>query len=177
MHSLDTIRAFSREHTQTPIQPDVVVDPTSTSSDDTIIRQALAILESRYTTPDWHVEQADDARDYLRLKLAEEPERECFVALFLDTRHRVIANEILFKGTLDSAAVHPRVVVQKSLAYNAAAVIFAHNHPSGVAEPSRADQQLTNKLVEALALVDIRVLDHFVTGEGGAISFAETGRI
>ena len=175
MHSLKTIRALSEKATTRKTEQ----TPTGTIPvpDEDIIQRALAILESRYTTPGWQMDKADDARDFLRLILAQEPERECFVALFLDTRHRLIANETLFKGTVDGAAVHPRIVVQKSLAYNAAAVIFAHNHPSGIAEPSRADQQLTNRLVDALTMVDVRVLDHFVIGEGSAVSFAETGRI
>lgn len=92
-----------------------------------------------------------------------------------DNRHRVIAFEELFHGTLDGASVHPREVLRKALAHNAAALIFAHNHPSGVAEPSDADRRLTRRLKDALALVDIRVLDHFVVGDGNAESFAERG--
>jgi DNA repair protein RadC len=100
---------------------------------------------------------------------------EVFACLFLDTRHRVIAWEELFRGTLDGTSVHPREVVRHALGHNAAALIFAHNHPSGVAEPSDADRRLTRRLKEALALVDIRVLDHFVIGDGETVSFAERG--
>ncbi len=100
---------------------------------------------------------------------------EVFVCLFLDTRHRIIRDEELFRGTLDGASVYPREVVKRALALNAAAVIFAHNHPSGVAEPSAADRSLTRRLVEALSLVEVRVLDHFVVGEGEPVSFAERG--
>ena len=100
---------------------------------------------------------------------------EVFACLYLDNRHRVIEYEELFRGTLDSAAVHPREVVKAALAHNAAAVILAHNHPSGVAEPSQADQSLTRRLCEALGLVDIRVLDHLVVGDGETVSFAERG--
>jgi DNA repair protein RadC len=98
-----------------------------------------------------------------------------FACLFLDNRHRVIEYRELFNGTIDGASVHPREVVRQALTANAAAVIFAHNHPSGVAEPSRADELLTRRLKEALALVDIRVLDHLVVGDGDAVSFAERG--
>ncbi|HAZ60025.1 MAG TPA: hypothetical protein DCY89_00465 [Gammaproteobacteria bacterium] len=102
-------------------------------------------------------------------------EREIFCGLFLDNRHRVLAAEELFQGSIDSAAVHPREIVKRALALNAAAVIVAHNHPSGVAEPSRADELLTKRLHDALALVEIRLLDHFVVGEGEPISLAERG--
>jgi DNA repair protein RadC len=95
--------------------------------------------------------------------------------LDLDIRHRVIAFEELFRGTIDGASVHPREVVRAALKHNAAALIFAHNHPSGVAEPSDADRRLTRRLSDALALVDIRVLDHFVVGDGEVASFAERG--
>lgn len=111
---------------------------------------------------------------YLLAKLRDLA-HEVFACLFLDNRHRVIAYEELFRGTLDGASVHPREVVKRALAHNAAAVIFAHNHPSGVAEPSGADRSLTRRLREALGLVDIRVLDHFVVGDGHGVSFAERG--
>ena len=94
--------------------------------------------------------------------------------MFVDERHRVICYESLFTGTIDGASVHPREVVKKALSYNAAAVIFAHNHPSGVAEPSMADERITQRLKEALLLVDVRVLDHFVVGDD-IVSFAERG--
>jgi DNA repair protein RadC len=100
---------------------------------------------------------------------------EVFACLFLDNRHRVIAFEELFRGTINGASVHPREVVRKALDHNAAAVILAHNHPSGVAEPSEADRHITRQLVTALALVDVRVLDHLVVGDGEAVSFAERG--
>ncbi|MEW8428207.1 MAG: DNA repair protein RadC, partial [gamma proteobacterium symbiont of Ctena orbiculata] len=92
-------------------------------------------------------------------------------------RHRVIGYEELFRGTIDGASVHPREVVKRALEQNAAALIFAHNHPSGVAEPSRADRQITRRLKDALALVEIRVLDHIVIGEGEAVSLAQRGMI
>jgi DNA repair protein RadC len=113
-------------------------------------------------------------RDYLQLLLGSR-QQEVFVVLFLDTQHRVIATEELFHGTLSQTSVYPREVVKRALAHNAAAVILAHNHPSGVAEPSQADQHLTQALKQALALVDVRVLDHFIVAGGRMHSFAETG--
>ncbi|MGD9601656.1 MAG: DNA repair protein RadC [Gammaproteobacteria bacterium] len=114
------------------------------------------------------------ARAFVRAQLKSR-EREVFACLFLDTRHQVIAFEILFHGTLDAATVHPREVVRRALALNAGAVILAHNHPSGVAEPSQADRLLTRRLADALNLVEIRVLDHLVVGDSETVSFAERG--
>jgi DNA repair protein RadC len=115
-------------------------------------------------------------RDYLRLSLAARP-FEVFVVLHLDSQHRLIAADELFRGTLAQTSVYPREVVKAALARNAAAVIFAHNHPSGVAEPSRADELLTQSLKSALALVDIRTLDHFVVAGPRVVSFAERGML
>jgi len=113
-------------------------------------------------------------RSFLRLTLAERP-HEVFMAVMLDAQNRVIASEELFQGTLTQTSVFPREVVKCALKHNAAAIIFAHNHPSGVAEPSQADQVLTETLKRALALVDVKVLDHFIVGRGAAMSFAERG--
>jgi DNA repair protein RadC len=113
-------------------------------------------------------------RDYLCLKLGGMT-REVFVVLFLDAQNRVVAQEELFAGTLTQTSVYPREVVKRALHHNAAAVIFAHNHPSGVAEPSRADEVLTKALKDALALVEVRALDHFVIAGNVALSFAERG--
>jgi len=113
-------------------------------------------------------------RRYLTARFRDMP-YEVFAVLYLDNRHRVLAFEELFRGTIDGASVHPREVVRQALKHNGAAVIFAHNHPSGVAEPSDADRRLTTRLKDALALVDIRVLDHFVVGDGDVVSFAERG--
>ncbi len=115
-----------------------------------------------------------EVRHYLKARLRDY-RREVFVCLFLDTQHRVICCEELFQGTLDASSVYPRDVVQRALALNAAAIIFAHNHPSGIAEPSQADQRITTRLCEALALVDIRVLDHMIVGDGTVLSMAERG--
>ena len=112
--------------------------------------------------------------EYLRARIVAYP-YEVFACLFLDNRHRVIAFEELFRGTIDGASVHPREVVRRCLTLNAAAVIFAHNHPSGIAEPSQADRDITHELKRALALIDVRVLDHFIVGDGAPVSFAERG--
>lgn len=113
-------------------------------------------------------------RDYLRLTLDNRP-HEVFMGLFLDAQNRVIAEEELFRGSLTQTSVYPREVVKRALHHNAAGIIFAHNHPSGAAEPSRADELLTRALREALALVDVKVLDHFVVAGGQTLSFAERG--
>ncbi|MET0218105.1 MAG: DNA repair protein RadC [Burkholderiales bacterium] len=113
-------------------------------------------------------------RDYLRLTLEARP-YEVFMVLYVDAQNRVIAIDELFRGTLSQTSVYPREVVKLALSHNAAGVIFAHNHPSGLAEPSRADELLTSALKQALALVDVKVLDHFVIGRGAAVSFAERG--
>lgn len=115
-------------------------------------------------------------RDYLQLLLGVR-QQEVFLVLFLDTQHRVIASEELFHGTLGQTSVYPREVVKRALAHNAAAVILAHNHPSGVAEPSQSDRMLTDALKQALSLVDVRVLDHFIVAAGKTLSFAEKGLI
>jgi DNA repair protein RadC len=113
-------------------------------------------------------------RDYLRLKLQDRP-HEIFLGVFLDAQNRVLAVEELSRGTLTQTSVYPREVVKRALHHNAAALIFAHNHPSGIAEPSRSDEALTAALRQALALVDVKVLDHFIVGAGTAMSFAERG--
>lgn len=113
-------------------------------------------------------------RDYLRMHL-KKYEHEVFACLFLDNRNRVISFDEMFSGTIDSASVHPREIVKRALKHNAAAVILAHNHPSGVAEPSPSDQMLTQRICEALQLIDVRVLDHFVIGDDVTTSLAERG--
>lgn len=109
--------------------------------------------------------------------LLRDKQREEFFVLFLDNQHRVICGEPLFQGTIDAASVYPREVVKRALEHNSAALILAHNHPSGVAEPSQSDRRITRRISDALALVDIRVLDHFVVGDGEVISFVERGWI
>jgi len=118
--------------------------------------------------------QPTAVREYLQIHFAQQ-EYESFVTLHLDAQNRLIAAEELFRGTLTQTSVYPREVVKSSLRHNAAAVIFAHNHPSGVAEPSRADELLTSNLKQALSLVDVKVLDHFIVAGASTLSFAERG--
>ena len=123
-----------------------------------------------------YLQNPQATRDYLSARLRDLP-YEVFACLFLDNQHRVIEFEILFQGTINGASVHPREVVRKTLKHNAAALILAHNHPSGIAEPSSADRHITKQLTEALALIDVRVLDHSVVGDGECVAFSERGWI
>lgn len=142
--------------------------------EDWIIQQALTLLEKRVFKAGPSLNSPAAVRDYLRLKLVEEP-NEVFAVVFLDSQHQVLAYEPLFKGSIDQTSVYPRVIVQRALALNASALILAHQHPSGVTEPSTADRTLTDRLKAALAVVDIRVVDHFIVGKGNPFSFAEAG--
>jgi DNA repair protein RadC len=142
-------------------------------SDDHLIAQALAILSRRMRVKA-HLGSPEAVRDYLRLSLADK-EHEVFVVVLLDAQNRVLACDEMFRGTLTQASIYPREIVKTALAANAAAVIFAHNHPSGVSEPSQADESLTRQLKAALALVDVKVLDHFVIAGDEFVSFAERG--
>ena len=121
-------------------------------------------------------ERPEEVKTFLRCKL-DRRDREFFGVMFLDTRHRLIAYEELFSGTIDGASVYPRVVARRALELNAAALILAHNHPSGVSEPSLADQAVTRRIKDALALLEIRLLDHVVIGDGQTTSMAERGLI
>lgn len=142
---------------------------------DRIVLRALKILEERIRHQD-ALTSPGAVRNYLRL-LLHDREHEVFVCLWLDAQHNVISTEEIFRGTLSQTAVYPREVVKAALRQNAAAVIFAHNHPSGVAQPSQSDELLTRNLRDALALVDVKVLDHFIVAGAHAISFAERGLI
>jgi DNA repair protein RadC len=162
----------SRTHTGIALQ---VQDPNGTyrsASDEEVLNAARSTINRRFrrgkalTSP-------DDSREFLRIRLAH-LEHEVFAVLWLDNRHRVIAFEELFRGTIDGSSVHSREVVKSALGHNAAACIVAHNHPSGISEPSRADQAITRRLKEALALIEVRVLDHIVVGED-CLSFADRG--
>lgn len=137
------------------------------------VRVAADILLDDIAGTDVMGNPANAAR-FVQLKLAQE-QNEHFSALFLNSQHQLIRFETLFTGTLDGASVYPRVVVQKAIQHNAAALILAHNHPSGECEPSLADRQITRRLVDALALIDVRVLDHFVVSRTSWVSFAERG--
>ena len=148
------------------------------ADDDAIIARAMQILMERSRTVEFTLTSPEATRDYLKLALTEK-QWEVFGAVFLDNRHRVIAYEELFRGTIDGASVYPREVVRAAIAHNAAAVIFAHNHPSGVNQPSQADHRITSRLKESLALIDVRVLDHMIVGgpDTQPYSFAENGML
>lgn len=144
-------------------------------SADAVIAAALEILRGRLAHRRGSVLSSPQAvRDFLSLNLTG-LEYEVFWCVFLDAQNRVISASELFRGTLTQTSVFPREIVKAALAHNAAAVIFAHNHPSGIAEPSRADESLTQHLKHTLALVDVKVLDHFIIGADRAMSFAERG--
>ena len=147
----------------------------SKSEKSSVVALALKVLSGRYR-PGRTFSAPEDIQRFLRLKLSGR-RNEVFGIIFLDTRHRLIRIVELFQGTVDGAAVYPRVVVQKALDNNAAAVVLFHNHPSGVAEPSEADRTITQKLSRALALVDVRLLDHLVVTDGAFVSLADRGWI
>jgi DNA repair protein RadC len=146
----------------------------ATYGDAQILYAAAQILHATAIGSDY-LNSPQQARDYIEAKIAAEA-REHFMVVFLNSQHRVISAEVMFSGTLNQTSVYPREVVRRALQRNAAAVLFAHNHPSGIPEPSRADEYLTQALKQALALVDVRVLDHLVVARGAStISFAERG--
>ena len=140
--------------------------------------QAVLEMGRRHLAERLHRESALEnpqaVRNYLKALLRHEP-HEVFGCLFLDTKHRTLAFEVLFRGSIDSASVYPRQVVKRALAHNAAAVILCHNHPSGVSDPSQADRSLTRRLQAALELIEVRVLDHFIVGDGEPLSMVEHG--
>lgn len=144
--------------------------------EDRAIFRAIRIVERRAAGHGPLLNDFDEAGRYFRLRLVRE-EREHFEVAFLDTRHRLIACERLFSGTINGAEVHPRIVVQRALALNAAAVMLAHNHPSGNHKPSGSDRAVTARLQQSLALVDVRLLDHFVITARGFASMASQGLI
>lgn len=141
-----------------------------------IIQNAISILEQRIFKTGPYIHDPKDMKDYLRLQLANEV-KEVFACVFLDSTHRVIAFERLFFGTIDHTTVHPRVILQRALETHSAALIMAHNHPSGDVKPSTCDQRLTKRLRDLLLKVDVRLLDHFIIGKGEPYSFAEAGLI
>ena len=142
------------------------------ADEDDVICEATDIY-NRYFAKGTTITEPAKAADYLKLKLAHY-EHEVFVCLFLNNQHQVIACDEMFRGTIDGASVYPREVIKAAIQHNAAAVVFAHNHPSGIAEPSNADKTITQKLKSALDFIDVRVLDHFIIGET-VYSFAEHG--
>ena len=149
-------------------------DTGASLSDDDVIRMAIGIIDHRFGLKRASLNSPSLVRDYLRLTLTDK-EHEVFACVFIDAQNRVIAVEELFRGTLTQTSVYPREVVKRALHQNCAAVILAHNHPSGVAEPSHADEILTQCLKTALALVDVKVLDHFIIAADQSLSFAERG--
>lgn len=146
--------------------------PFKTSELNELLERAAEALATKYKREGTFTNPTN-VKEFLKLKLGAH-DREVFAVMFLDNQHQLIEFEELFFGTIDAASIYPREVVKAALNYNAAAVVFAHNHPSGIAEPSLADRRITQRLVDALKLVDIRVLDHIVVGED-CVSFAEKG--
>jgi DNA repair protein RadC len=144
-------------------------------TEEEVIDAALHIMESKVANRELCT-AVTDVKRYFQLRLGN---RECeiFSVMFLDNQHKLIQTEDMFRGTIDGASVYPREVVKAALRCNAAAVIFSHNHPSGVAEPSHADRTITDRLVDALKLVDIRVLDHIVVSGTETVSFVERGML
>lgn len=143
------------------------------ASSEEILRAADDVIKSRFKRGE-AITSPKESFDLFNQKLALR-EREIFAVLFLDERHRILAYEELFLGTINAANVYPRVILQKALGYNAAAIIVAHNHPSGVAEPSENDKRITDRLISILTLVDVQLIDHIVVGASGCVSFAERG--
>ena len=155
----------------------VVERKTKEETENDIVAQAIGILFNRLVVKGEAMTSPATVRQFLQLKMAT-LDHEVFACMFLDAQNHLIAHDELFRGTLTQTSVYPREVVKAALKYNAASVILAHNHPSGLCEPSRADELLTRTLKDALALIDVKVLDHFiVTGSSTPLSFAETGLI
>lgn len=146
------------------------------ATENQVIAAAIEIMEARATYTSHSFKEAYTAKTFIQLKLADR-EREVFCVLFLDSQNCLIKTEEIFWGTIDRTAVYPREIVKAALRHNAAAVILAHNHPSGMLEPSDADKIITERLVKALGLLDIRVLDHIIASTSGTYSFAERGLI
>ena len=147
----------------------------SDAEQQTLVKLAIDVLELRHH-PGECLNSPNHLKEYLRLKLGDS-KNEIFGAVFLDNKHRIICDEVIFTGSITSASVYPRVLAQKALEHNAAALFLYHNHPSGDPEPSSADEHITNKVKDALHLIEVRVLDHLVVGSEGAISFADRGLI
>lgn len=144
------------------------------SKEQRIIQLALRILKRKLKAKPFSFKSPADTKNYLRLKL-EQQEREVVHVLYLDNQHRLITDEAMFFGTINKSPIYPREVVKNVLKYNAAAIIMAHNHPSGVAEPSSDDRIITNKVTAALKLIEVSILDHIVLGQNESVSFAERG--
>jgi DNA repair protein RadC len=157
-----------------PSSPEAYARHHHEQSGEALVKSALAYLQTVLAAPGATLNSPQAVKDYLILELGR-LEHEEFGVLFLTAQHAVIAYESMFRGTLTQTSVYPREVIKAALRHNAAAVIFAHNHPSGNADPSRADEHLTQTLKSALALVDVRALDHIIVGNTSTVSFAERG--
>ena len=144
------------------------------SREQRVIQLALRILNRKIKTKSFTFQSVSDTKHYLRLRL-EQQEREVIYILYLDNQHRLIADEALFLGTINESPIYPRELIKNVLKHNAAAIIMAHNHPSGVAEPSLADRMITTKVTDALKLIEVSILDHIVLGQDESVSFAERG--
>jgi DNA repair protein RadC len=147
-----------------------------TPAQESVITEALNLIHERATTEDDYITSPSQTFDYFRLFYAGKKDREHFAVMLLDSQHKVLDCTIMFSGTIDGAAIYPREIVKAALHANAAAVILAHNHPSGEATPSSADKRITERIKSALALVDIRVLDHIIVGDS-CYSFAQSGEL
>lgn len=150
-----------------------ILTPAFPVNEQRIIRRAIRLLEKYQRNPGEQFLDANFTKIWLQLHLARQ-EREIFMALYLDNQNRLLEHETLFLGTINNTQVHPREIVKSALRHNAAAVILAHNHPSGITDASKADRTITDRIVNALNLVEVRVLDHFIIGDG-TLSFAEMG--
>ncbi len=169
-----TARSASRSRAAVREEEHAIYITNDLAPDDAaVLARAEEILRARFVR-EAEISSPGSAQQFLRARLAHLDHEE-FHAVWLDTQHRVIAVDRMFTGSIDSASVHPREVVRAAMRHNAAAVIVAHNHPSGVANPSATDRVMTTKLRDALALVDVRLLDHFVIGAGAPASFAARG--
>lgn len=157
-----------------PYQLDIFYDYRPETPARDVIQEALSLLTNTIKRKSFSLTSCQAVKNYCRLNLATR-EHEIFGALFLDSQHRLIEFKELFRGTIDGCSVYVREVAKEALSLNAAAIIFTHNHPSGVCEPSQADIQITKRLQEALTLFDVRVLDHFIVSAEEVVSFAERG--
>ncbi|GAB1257273.1 DNA repair protein RadC [Aurantivibrio plasticivorans] len=162
--------------TMKPYQLDIFYDHRAVTESRDVIQEALSLLTNTIKRKSFSLTSCQAVKNYCRLNLATR-EHEIFGALFLDSQHRLIEFRELFRGTIDGCSVYVREVAKEALSLNAAAIIFTHNHPSGVCEPSQADIQITKRLQEALTLFDVRVLDHFIVSAEEVVSFAERGLI
>lgn len=153
-----------------------MIDTWKFATKDEVIAAAIQFVEEKTTYTSTLLSSPQASKDLLRLRIGDR-EREIFCVLYLNSQHQLIDVDELFMGTIDGAAVYPREIARAALEYNAAALVLGHNHPSGVTDPSAADRRITERIVEAMKLLDIRVLDHVIVSTTGAFSFAESGLI